>query len=379
MRAVAIICVVALLAAVAVWWLFTGVTSRTYTAYFGSAVGVYEGSEVRVLGVKVGSIDSVEPTGTQVKVMFSVDRGVKVPQDARAVVIAPSVVSDRFVQLTPAYTNGQQLADGAVIPRERTAVPVELDELYDSLNTVSTSLGPNGANKNGALSDLLTTLSANLDGNGQKLHDTITQLGGAAQTLSGSKDDLFNTVGNLARFTTALADSDAQVRDFNHRLADVSGFLAGQRVNLGQAVAQLSTALNAVQVFINDNRSLVKSNVDKLAAITQVLVKERAALAEVLDTAPLALSNVVNSYNASSGTLDTRANLNELSKPPLVMVCDLVKGLTPAQVPEQLRSACGSIAQLVQGVVPLPTVADALVALQQGKLPLPQQAYGGAR
>jgi phospholipid/cholesterol/gamma-HCH transport system substrate-binding protein len=382
-RTLAIACVLALLIAAAVWWIFQGTNQRKITAYFDQTVGVYAGSTVDVLGVEVGTIDSVQPQGTQVRVEMSVDRDVKIPAAADAVVVAPSVVSDRYVQLAPAWTTGPTLGDNAVIPRNRTATPVELDQLYQSLNKVSTALGPNGANANGALSDLLNTAAANLNGNGQSLHDTITQLSQLSQTLDQNKGNLFATVDNLAKFTQTLANSDATVRQFNQQLTDVSGFLAGERGNLTAAVTQLGTALGQVQSFINDNRAGLKTNVDNLAAVTKVLVDERGALAETLDDAPLALSNLVNSYNAASGTLDARADLNELASPPVLEVCKLLRQLTPSQLPQTLAGACDSIAPAVQGLVPLPSPAQVLEALQQGKLPplplpLASQVYGNS-
>ena len=368
-RGVAIACVLALIVAAALWWILSSANSRRVIAYFDQAVGVYAGSNVDVLGVKIGSIDSVIPQGTQVKVVMSIERGVRVPANARAVVVAPSVVSDRYVQLAPVYTGGPTMADNAVIPRTRTATPVELDQLYDSLNKVATSLGPNGANSNGSLSDLLNTLAKNLNGNGQNLHDTITQLSQLSTTLDANKGNLFGTVDNLAKFTQTLADSDATVRRFSDELSDVSGFLAGQRGQLAAAVDQLGTALGQVQSFIQQNRAKLKSNVDNLAAVTKVLVDERSALAETLDVAPLALDDVVNAYNGASGTLDARADLNDLSQPVLVSICKLLQQSTPSNVPPVLTQACQQVAPILQGLVPLPSAAEVLASIQQGKLP----------
>lgn len=368
-RGVAIACVLALVVAAAVWWIFMGANSRRVVAYFDQAVGVYNGSNVEVLGVKVGTIDSVTPEGKQVRVVMSVDRSVQIPADAKAVVVAPSVVSDRYVQLAPAYTGGPTMADNSVIPLNRTATPVELDQLYSSLDKVSSSLGPNGANANGSLSNLLNTLAANLNGNGQNLHDTITQLSQLTTTLDTNKNNLFATVDNLAQFTQTLANSDATVRQISSQLSDVTGFLASQKSQLAAAVQQLGQALGQIQSFIQVNRGELKSNVDNLAAVTKVLVDERSSLAEVLDVAPLALDDVVNAYNASSGTLDARADLNDLSQPVLVQVCKLLQQSTPSNVPPTLTSACDTVAPILQGLVPLPTAAQVLQSMQQGKLP----------
>lgn len=375
-RAVAIACVLAIVAAVAMWWVFAGADSRRVTALFGAAVGVYPGSDVRVLGVRVGTIDEVEPQGALVKVVMSLDRSVKVPADAQAVVVAPSVVSDRYVQLAPAYTGGDVMGENATIPRERTATPVELDELYASLDELTTALGPNGANKDGALSELLDSAANNLQGNGQALGDTVKQLGDATRTLSGSKDDLFGTVDNLQKFTGMLAANDSQVRDFNRQLAEVAGFLADERENLGAALTELATALGQVQGFIQDNRAVLKSNVDKLAGITQILVDQRASLAEALDVGPLALGNLQNAYNAASGTLDTRADLNELSQPPIVLICKLIQGVEPGRVPGVLAETCRGLEPLLSGAVPLKTPQEIATDLAQGKLPLPLPLAG---
>jgi phospholipid/cholesterol/gamma-HCH transport system substrate-binding protein len=376
-RGFTIAIVLALVVAGGIWWTLKDAGRNHLTAYFAGAVGLYEGNSVRMLGVDMGTVTKIQPMGNQVKVE------VAVPADAKALIVAPSLVSDRYVQLAPAYTGGPRISDGAVIGLDRTEVPLEVDQLAASLARVSETLGPNGANKNGSLSNLLTTAAANVDGNGQALHDTITKLGQAAGTLSGNKDDLFSTVENLGKFSQTLADSDKQVRGFESQLADVSGYLASEKDNLAATVQQLGTTLTSVQAFIDQNHDRLKSNVDKLAGITKVLVDQRSSLAEILDVAPVGLSNLVNTYNGSAGTLDARPNLNELTQPPLVMICRLLKQAGKG-IPDVLGNACEGIAGVVDGIVPLPSLAQTVQALQAGQLPplplpIAGQLYGGGR
>ncbi|MER7492082.1 MCE family protein [Streptomyces pharetrae] len=283
------------------------------TAYFDRAVGIYAGSDLRILGVRVGEVESVRPQGTTVRVGLRLDEGVRVPEGARAVVVAPSVVADRYVQLTPAYRAGPALADGAVLPAARNRTPVEIDQLYDSITELGRALGPDGANSTGALSDLLRTGAANLDGNGEAIGDTVEQFGKAARTLDGSSDDLFATLSRLQVFTTMLKDKDDDVRTAQERLDEVVSFFADNKDDLAGALEELGTALGQVKTFIEDNRGELKENVDRLVPITRTLVEQRASLAEALDVAPLAAGNVVNAYNPDTRTLDGRANLNEIS------------------------------------------------------------------
>ncbi len=285
--------------------------AKQITAYFSETIGVYPQSTVRVLGVAVGTVDAVQPDGTQVKVTMTIDNGVKVPADVDAVVLAPSVVSDRYIQLTPAYTGGPQIASGAVIPESRTAVPVEIDQVYASLAKLANALGPHGANKSDALSNLIKTGAANLAGNSKYLREMITEFGGLSKTLGGSAGNLFASVAYLSQFTAMLKDNNGQVQQAEQQLADVSAFLAGDRQELSEALSDLATALDQVKTFIGSNRSTLTANINKLASITSILVQERASLAEALDDAPLAADNLVNAYDTTTHTLDGRGDLAE--------------------------------------------------------------------
>ncbi|MFE1424314.1 MCE family protein [Streptomyces fungicidicus] len=283
------------------------------TAYFDRAVGVYAGSDLRVLGVRVGEVESVRPRGTTVRVGLLLDEGVKVPEGARAVVVAGSIVADRYVQLTPAYSSGPALAEGAVLPAARNRTPVEIDQLYASITELGEALGPDGANADGALSDLLSTGAANLDGNGEAIGETVEEFGKAAKTLDGSSGDLFGTLRRLQTFTTMLKEKDTDVRTAQERLDEVVGFFADNKDDLAGALKELGKALGQVKTFVEDNRGELAENVDRLVPLTRTLVEQRASLAEALDVAPLATGNLVEAYNPDSRTLDGRANLNEIS------------------------------------------------------------------
>jgi virulence factor Mce-like protein len=306
-RGVALAASVVLLAALG-WTILRPAGQYRVTAYFAETVGLYPGSDVRVLGIPIGSITDVVPLGDRVRVEMTIDDDYDVPADADAVVLAPSLVSDRYVQFAPVYDGGPTMQDGDQVPLERTAIPVELDAVYGALDELSAALGPSGANENGALSDLIDTGAANLGGNGEALNRTLTGFSQAVETLAENRDDLFGSLDNLQTFTTALATIDAQVGQFNDNMAAVSELLASEREDLQAAVALLSDALADVAGFVRDNTTLLTTNVDRLADVTLVLVQQRAKLAEVLDVAPAALSNLARAYNPDFGTLDTRDN-----------------------------------------------------------------------
>jgi virulence factor Mce-like protein len=310
LRALAVGVVLALLVTT-VWPLVIRPGERTLTAYFTAAVGIYPNSDVRVLGVAIGSVSEVEPDGTDVKVTMTLKPDVRLPAGAGAVVITPSLVADRYVQLTPVYQGGPELGDGASIPRTRTATPVEVDDLLHSLNQLMSALGPQGANKDGAVSDVLTKSAEYLNGNGKTIGEAIKNLGEFARTASDSKDDLFTSVDNISKFTAMLAADDGQVKQAISQIASISQVLADQRDQFSGALTELTQALSVVQGFVKDNRGKVQSDVDKLADVTKVLVNQKDSLAEALDAAPNALTNLLGAYDQATGTLNGRGNLLE--------------------------------------------------------------------
>jgi virulence factor Mce-like protein len=306
-RGVALAAALVLLVALG-WTILKPVGSFRVTAYFDQAVGLYAGSDVRVLGLPIGTIKKVVPQGDRVRVDMEIDDTYKVPADAKAVILAPSLVSDRYVQFAPAYDKGPTMKDGAVVSLKDTATPVELDAVYSALDELGRTLGPNGANKDGALSDLVDVGAANLKGNGEQLNQTLTGFSQAVKTLADNRNDLFASLDNLQTFTSALAQIDAQVGQFNQNLAAVAAQLADERTALAQAIKLLNSALADVATFIQQNTALLTTNVDRLADVTLSLVQQRDALAQVLEVAPAALGNLAHAYNPDFGTLDTRDN-----------------------------------------------------------------------
>jgi len=316
--------IIALLVAAAFTFL-GGEDRKTVTALFPRTIAIYEGSDVRVLGVPVGTVDSVTPSGTDVVVTMSYESGVKLPSDAQAVIISPSVVGDRYVQLTPVYDGGDVLANDATLDIEQTSVPLELDEIYENLDKLNVALGPTGANRNGALSDLLEVTADNFGGQGEKFNETIRNFGKFSQTLSDNREEFFGSARALQGFVSTLARNDQTVRDFNQSLSQVSTVLEGEREELAAALGNLGVALGQVSTFVRDNEEILGRNIEGLNRFTKVLAKQRDSLDQILKIAPTALNNLALTYNPEAGTLDTRSNIGELgfqiTSDPAVFLC----------------------------------------------------------
>jgi virulence factor Mce-like protein len=277
---------------------------KSITAYFTSATAIYPGDQVRVSGVKVGTIKSIEPQGTQAKLTLKVDRDVPIPADAKAIIFTENLVAARFVELTPAYrTSGPVMADAAVIPVQRTAVPVEWDEVKNQLMRLATDLGPNAKVSTPAISRFIDSAANALQGNGDKLRQTLAQLSGVARTFANGSGNIVDIIKNLQTFVTALRDSNVQMVQFNNRLATLTSVVNDSKSDLDAALTDLSEAVGEVQRFIAGTRDATSEQLARLSNAIQPLVDQHMALENVLHGAPTALSNFFNDYNADTGTI----------------------------------------------------------------------------
>jgi len=286
-----------------------------YAAEFTTSRGLYVGDDVRIMGVEVGRVTRIEPSGDRVLVRFEIESGRRIPAEAQAAIIAPTLVSARFVQLTPPYTGGAELPVGATIPVERTAVPVEWNEITEQLSRLTEELGPSDTDPQGALGEVLDVAATNAEGHGQTLRETLQQLSAAMRTLSDGRQDLFGTVNNLQVFVEALSLSGDQIVTLHDRLASVTEILDANRDDMAAAFAGLDSVLVDVERFVSANRERLDTTLDRTTAVTETLAAQRDGIAQILHVAPTALANLQGIYQPAHNTVVSAVSLANFANP----------------------------------------------------------------
>jgi virulence factor Mce-like protein len=335
--AVTVVLVVALVGGgfIALRALFFG--STTITAFFPTATSIYPGDDVRVSGVKVGTIDSIEPQGTQTKLTMKVDHGISVPADADAVIVAQNLVAARYVQLTPAYrSTGPTMADDAVIPIERTAVPVEWDEVKRQLERLATDLGPTSDVSTTSVGRFIDSAANALNGNGDKLRQTLAELSGVGRILAEGSGNFVGIIKNLQVFVTALRDSNEQIVAFNDRLATLSSVLDGSKSDLDGALTNLSVAIGEVKRFVAGTRNQTAEQLQGLAQVTQTLVDVKDDFEQVLHVTPNGFANAYNIFDPDLGTVRGGFSIPNLAS-PMQFVCGMIGATQNTTAPETAK------------------------------------------
>ena len=311
---------------------------NTITAYFPTATSIYPGDEVRVSGVKVGKVDSITPEGTQTKMILKVDHDVPDSGRRQGGHRRPESGCRAIRPTHTGIPQGRRTdhADGAVIPSDRTAVPVEWDEVKTQLMRLATELGPKTGVSGTSVSRFIDSAANALDGNGDKLRQTLAQLSGAARIFAEGSGNIVDIIKNLQVFVTALRDSKEQIVMFQNRLASLTSVVNDNRSDLDAALSDLSVALGEIQRFVAGSRNQTSEQIRSLASVTQNLVDNRMALENVLHISPNAIANYENIYYPEAGAVTGAFSLANFAN-PVYFFCGLIGAVENTTAPETAK------------------------------------------
>ncbi|MCV7041960.1 mammalian cell entry protein [Mycolicibacterium moriokaense] len=302
-----------------------GIAARSHlVAYFDNSNGLFTGDEVLVLGVPVGEIDRIEPQPDRVKVSFWVDGSVKVPAEARAVILSPQLVTSRAIQLTPAYAGGPVMAPGSVIPLHRTAVPIEWDDLRVQLEKLTETLQPTHPGGVSTLGAFINTAADNVRGQGANIRDTLIKMSQMFSTFGDHSGDIFATIKNLSILVSALQDSTTLLKQLNQNLAGVTALLANDPDEVGAAIRDLNTAVGDVQSFVAEHREALGTTTDKLSSISRSVYDSLDDIKQTLHLAPTAFQNLLNIFQPAQAALTGALVVNNFAN-PITFLCGAIQ------------------------------------------------------
>jgi hypothetical protein len=210
---------------------------------------------------------------------------------------------------------------------------------------------------------LLNSAADAMDGNGDKLRETIRQLSGLSRILADGSGNITDVIANLQTFVTVLRDSNAQIVSFQDRLASVSSVLDGSRSDLDAALTNLASAVVDVQRFVAGSRNQVSEQIDRLGDVVRNVADNQIALKNLLHVAPNAIGNAYNIYNPDIQSALGGFALANFSN-PLQVVCAAI-----GAIENTTASETGKLCSQYLG--------PALRLINFNYLPMPFNAYLG--
>jgi phospholipid/cholesterol/gamma-HCH transport system substrate-binding protein len=306
--------------------LYNKLTNNTVVAYFPAANALYSGDRVQIVGIRVGSVDKIEPAGDKMKVTFHYANKYKVPANATAVILNPTLVASRTIQLEPPYKGGPVLANNAVIPEERTQVPTEWDQLRDSVANVVSKLGPTKEQPKGPFGDVITAYADGLAGKGKQINTTLNSLSRALTALNQGRGDFFAVVHSLALFVNALHQDDQQFVALNTNLAQFTDRLTHSDTDLANALQQFDGLLATLRPFLDKNREVLTHDIDNLGTVTNTIVQPDPlnGLETGLHVLPTLAANLSEIYHPAHGAVVSIPAIPNFSN-PMQFFCSMIQ------------------------------------------------------
>ncbi len=253
------------------------VSSRTVTAVFPRASNLFVGSEVRVLGVQVGTITDITPEGDTVRVKMEVSKTQPLPADVGAALVPTSLLGERVVQLEPPYTGGPTF-DGDTIPVERTALPAEVDEVLRSFQAFAAALDEK------VLADLIDTAAQTLEDQGPGFNRLIDQGAETVEILDESSGDLNSLVAELGELNATLATRDEKIGRTLERLSDVMQLFAQEKDNIIGSLEELQRFTAELQPLVDEHADPLVRDLEVLTTSLSTVDRNLGRVSDTIDS-----------------------------------------------------------------------------------------------
>jgi len=234
---------------------------------FKQAAGLYEGAEVTYLGHPVGKVRSMEVTGDRLVARLNLATDTEIPASVGAEIHSRSAVGEQYVDLVETDAGGDDvLADGDLIPLERTSAPVEIGPVLDNVyalvesldeRQLSVLLRETSAGLDGRTGDLQTILDDGAalirlaDANFEQTAALIEGAGPLLETVNSRTDNIGRLTRNLQQVTDELRAGDEDIRtllDRGPEFADTANVLLD---DLETDLPPLLQATNTVSGVLN--------------------------------------------------------------------------------------------------------------------------------
>lgn len=246
-----------------------GVFGRHYAAEISEAGGLKQGDPVRVSGLKVGRVSSVELGGKGVLVKFSLNNGdIKLGSQTSAAVEVATVLGDKALVLTSAGTGSLH----GTIPLSRTKAPYDVSEALADLTVETGKIDVDQVSK------ALNTVSSTLNGVTPELRSAITGISRLSTTIGTRDATLRSLLGHANSFSKVLADrSDdltAVVKDGNLLFAE----LLKRRNDIDTLLTNVSSMSVQLSALVDENKDVVGPALKQLNGVIATLQANKANL-----------------------------------------------------------------------------------------------------
>jgi phospholipid/cholesterol/gamma-HCH transport system substrate-binding protein len=257
--------------------------TKEYTALFSNASLVQPGDDVRVAGVVLGKVESVDVHGEdRAKVTFSVAEDLPLTTRSRVEIRYLNLVGDRYVTVVEGKRGGEPLREGATIGVDRTTPALNLTALYNGFAPLFNALEPEQVNQ------LSLNLVKVLQGEGGTIEGLMRHTASLTAAIADRDQLVGDVIANLDELLATVDSRQQQLTELIQELRRWVGGLADDRVQIGRSIVNISSMTRTLASLLTDARPLVKADIVQLRRLAQVLTRDdtKKVIAQVLRDLP---------------------------------------------------------------------------------------------
>jgi phospholipid/cholesterol/gamma-HCH transport system substrate-binding protein len=249
-------------------------TQVRYQALFADGGGLAAGNDVRIAGMKVGTVKDVSLQGKNALVTFSLDGTAQLGSQTTAHIRTGTVLGARILTLESAGAGTLRQLD--VIPLSRTSSPYSLTEALDDLTTNTAGTNTDAINQS------LDTLSVTLDQIAPQLGPMFEGLTRSSQALNERDQTLADLLRSARDVSGILSERSQQVNSLILNANDLLDVLAQRRAAIVDLLQNTSAVAKQLSGLVADNEKELAPTLDKLNSVTAMLQKNRDNIAKAL-------------------------------------------------------------------------------------------------
>jgi phospholipid/cholesterol/gamma-HCH transport system substrate-binding protein len=238
-----------------------------YRAEFTDVTGLLKGDDVRIAGVKVGQVQSIELVrGKVAQVGFSVDESVRLPASVQATIRYRNLIGERYVELTQGSKPGAgRLAPDGLIPLSRTTPALNLTVLFDGFQPLFEGLSPKEINQ------FSYEIIEVLQGESGTVSDLLASTASLTNTLADRDKVIGRVIDNLNDVLATLNARDQKLGDIIDSLQDFVSGLAADRKAIGDSVTNLGKLAQSTADLVQQGRPALKDDIGQLRSLATTL------------------------------------------------------------------------------------------------------------
>jgi phospholipid/cholesterol/gamma-HCH transport system substrate-binding protein len=262
-------------------------SSKEYKAVFTDATGVVKGDDVRVAGVKVGTVKKIDVYNrTRALVTFKVDSDQAVSDSTLAQIRYRNLIGQRYISLSQGVGGPDAMKEGSTIPISRTQPALDLTVLFNGFKPLFQALSPADVNK------LSYEIVRVFQGEGGTLDGLLSHTASLTSTLASRDQVIGSLINNLNETMATIGNRDEELSDLLIKLRVFISGLADDRKAILGSLDSISALAVQTSDLITGIRPPLTTDVKQLRKVATTLDKNKQELDRALQVLPIKLTKV---------------------------------------------------------------------------------------